>query len=201
MVGDNVHDTQNTLHACFLFVQSSQHNAYVGTTITWTLCRQPTDVSICRFRRRLRRTRFPRWLFGCPRGPNVIARVLRALQPVPLPVDCRDLAMAITIWSTAAPRRIQAVPSCGTKNCSNPSQAPEYFPHKFPNIAPHRAAASIIRMVGWCTQGRSSAEPCAEPAQGVKPQGVALGATLCFAQAGRPEAACPYVFQDYWCTR
>ena len=86
--------------------------------------------------------------------------------------------MAITLSSNAAPRTIQAVLGCGTKNCSSGSQAHEYFKQQFPTSQPARAAASLLRAMARCTMGCDMAAPYTEGQDvgSVKTECVSLGA-------------------------
>ena len=86
--------------------------------------------------------------------------------------------MAITLSSNAAPRTIEAVLGCGTKNCSSASQAHKYFKQQFPTSQPARAAASLLRAMARCTMGCDMAAPYTEGQDvgSVKTEGVSLGA-------------------------
>ena len=86
--------------------------------------------------------------------------------------------MAITLSSNAAPRTIQAVLGCGTKNCSTASQAHEYFKQQFPTSAPAKAAPSMLRPMARCTIGCAMAKPYTEGQDvgNVKTEGMSLGA-------------------------
>ena len=86
--------------------------------------------------------------------------------------------MAVTLSSTAAPRTIQAVLGCGTKNCSNASQAHECFKQQFPTSQPARGAASLLRAMARCRMGCDMAAPYTEGQDvgSVKTDGVSLGA-------------------------
>ena len=86
--------------------------------------------------------------------------------------------MAVTLSSTAAPRTIQAVLGCGTKNCSSASQAHEYLKQQFPTSQPARAAALLLRAVSRCTMGCDMAAPYTEGQDvgSVNTEGVSLGA-------------------------
>ena len=95
------------------------------------------------------------------------------------PFFCRaDLAIAVTLTSTAAPRTIQAVLGCGTKNCSSASRAHEYFKQQLPTGAPAKASASLLRALARCTIGCDMAAPYTEGQDvgSVKTVGVSLGA-------------------------
>ena len=85
--------------------------------------------------------------------------------------------MAVTLTWNAAPRTIQAVLGCGTKNCSSASQAHEYFKQQFPTSAPAKAAASMFRVMVRCTIGCDMAAPYTEGQDvgSVKTEGVSLG--------------------------
>ena len=91
--------------------------------------------------------------------------------------------MAVTLTSTAAPRTIQAVLGCGTKNCSSASQAHEYFKQQFPTSQPAKAATSFWRAMARCTMGCDMAAPYTEGQDvgSVKTEGVSLGALSAWA--------------------
>ena len=86
--------------------------------------------------------------------------------------------MAVTLSSNAAPRTIQAVLGCETKNCSSASQAHEYFKQQVPTSAPAKAAASMLRAMARCTIGCAMAVPYTEGQDvgNVKTEGLSLGA-------------------------
>ena len=84
--------------------------------------------------------------------------------------------MAATLSSNAAPRTIQAVLGCGTKNCSSASQAHEYFRQQFPTSAPAKAATWMLRAMARCTIGCDMAAPYSQDVGNVKTEGVSLGA-------------------------
>ena len=81
----------------------------------------------------------------CPWRLGNVPSVACVLQLTPFFVERQDLAMAVTLTSTAAPHAIQAVLGCGAKNCSSASQAHEYLKQQFPTIQPAKAAASLLR--------------------------------------------------------
>ena len=91
--------------------------------------------------------------------------------------------MAVTRSSTAAPRTIQAVLGCGTKNCSSASQAHEYFKPQFPTSQPAKAAASLLRALSRCTMGCDMAAPYTkgQDVGSVKTEGVSSGALSAWA--------------------
>ena len=55
--------------------------------------------------------------------------------------------------SRAEPRTIQAVLSCGTKNCSSVTKAVEHFQTLYPTAGAEGAAKGILRRVGDCVSG------------------------------------------------
>ena len=122
--------------------------------------------------------RFVCCLPPCPWRLGNVPRVARVLQLTLFFVERQDLAMAVTLTSTAAPHTIQAVLGCGTKNCSSASQAHEYFKQQFPTSQPAKAAASLLRAPTRCTIGCDMARPYTEGQDvgGVKTEGVSLRA-------------------------
>ena len=86
--------------------------------------------------------------------------------------------MAVTLSLNVAPRTIQAVLGCRTKNCSSASQAHECFKQQFPTSALAKATASMLRAMAQCTIGCDMAEPYTEghDVGNVKTKGVSLGA-------------------------
>ena len=122
--------------------------------------------------------RFACCLQPCPWRLGNVPHVACVLQLTLFFVDRQDLAMAVTLSSTAAPRTIQAVLGCGTKNCSSASQAHEFFKQQFPTSQPARAAASLLRAMARCTMGCDMAAPYTEGQDvgNVKTEDVSLGA-------------------------
>ena len=103
--------------------------------------------------RRACSARFACCLQPCPWRLSNAPRVARVQQLTPFFVEGQDLAMAVALTSTAAPRTIQAVVRCGTKNCSSASQTHEDFKQQFPTTQPAKAAAWLLRAMARCTMG------------------------------------------------
>ena len=103
----------------------------------------PGDRRSCSARpiRCARRLRMCTWRHAC-RSARVSCPAVR-----------QDLGLAATMLSRAEPRTIQAVLSCGTKNCSSVTKAVEHFQTLYPTAGAEGAAKSILRRVGDCVSG------------------------------------------------
>ena len=86
----------------------------------------------------------------------------------------QDLGLAATMLSRAEPRTIQAVLSCGTKNCSSVTKAVEHFQTLYPTAGAEGAANSILRRVGDCVSGCGEAGEFEAEDPKPKPGGIPL---------------------------
>ena len=81
----------------------------------------------------------------------------------------QDLGLGATMLSRAELWTIQAVPSCGTKNCSTVTKATEHFQTLYPTAGAQGAAKSILVLVADCVSGCAEAgefeteDPKSEP--------------------------------------
>ena len=86
----------------------------------------------------------------------------------------QDLALAATMLSRAEPRTIQAVLSCGTKNCSSVTKTMESFQTLHPTAGAEGAAKRILRRVGDCVSGCAEAGEIEAEDPKPKPGGIPL---------------------------
>ena len=86
----------------------------------------------------------------------------------------QDLGLAATMLSRAEPRTIQAVLSCGTKNCSFVTKAVEHFQTLYPTAGAEGAAKSILRRSGGCVSGCAEAGEFEAEDPKPKPGGIPL---------------------------
>ena len=75
------------------------------------------------------------------------------LARISCPALRQDLGLAATMLSRAEPRTIQAVPSCGRKNCSSVTKAVEHFQTLYPTAGAKGAAKSILCRIADCVSG------------------------------------------------
>ena len=81
-----------------------------------------------------------------PGDLSVVERVFR-------PALRQDVGVAATMPSRGEPQTIQAVLSCGTKNCSSVTKAMEHSQWLYPTSRAEGAAKSILRRVADCASG------------------------------------------------
>ena len=92
----------------------------------------------------------------------------------------QDLGLAATMLSRAEPRTIQAVLSCGTKNCSSVTKAMGHFQSLYPTAGAEGASKSILPRVGNCVSGCAEAGEFEAEDPKPKPGGIPLAS-----QSGR----------------
>ena len=86
----------------------------------------------------------------------------------------QDLGLAATMLSRAEPQTIQAVLSCGRKNCNSVTKAMEHFQTLYPTAGAEGAAKSILRRVGDCVSFCAEAREFEAEDPKPKPGGIPL---------------------------
>ena len=90
------------------------------------------------------------------------------------PTGCQDLGLAATLLNRAKPQTIQAVLSCGTKNCSSFTKAMERFHPLYPTGGAEGATKSILCRVADCVSGCAEAKEFKTEDPKSKPGGILL---------------------------